>query len=175
MWLLSLFPDRQLIACSPTLLSSLTTTVSSLVKTPHAMEKLVQDLAPAFGKTIPGEFVVQDLAGIEYLDAVIMEALRIAPPGGSNAPRTTPPEGIVVDGVFIPGNVMVFTPNFAFGRSEKFWVQPDSFIPERWTTRPELVIDRKANFPFFHGRFFLSARHHALCLPIRVLAHSVPL
>ena len=115
------------------------------------MQKVLEELAPAFGKTIPGQFADHDLATLPYLDAVIMESLRVAAPGGSNAPRTTPPEGITVEGVFIPGNVKVFTPNYAFGRSEKFWVEPDSFIPERWIDRPDLIIDGRANFPFFHG------------------------
>jgi hypothetical protein len=39
--------------------------------------------------------------------------------------------------------------------------QPDDFIPERWTTRPELVLDSRAYAPFSIGTscyvFFLAA------------------
>jgi tryprostatin B 6-hydroxylase len=31
-------------------------------------------------------------------------------------------------------------------------VRPHEFIPERWTTRPELVLDKRAFFPFHMGK-----------------------
>jgi tryprostatin B 6-hydroxylase len=33
----------------------------------------------------------------------------------------------------------------------KFFKEPDSFIPERWTTRPDLIIDKRAYHPFLLG------------------------
>jgi cytochrome P450 len=33
---------------------------------------------------------------------------------------------------------------------------PDEFIPERWTTRPELVLDDRAYAPFSVGEFLSS-------------------
>lgn len=35
----------------------------------------------------------------------------------------------------------------------KHFVKPDEFIPERWTDRPELVLDRRAWHPFIIGKF----------------------
>lgn len=65
----------------------------------------------------------------------------------------TPPEGIEVDGVWIPGHVQVFTPPWLLCRYEKYFPQADQFIPERWTTRPELVVDKRAFIPFNAGMF----------------------
>lgn len=33
---------------------------------------------------------------------------------------------------------------------------PNEFIPERWTTRPELVIDSRAYAPFSVGEYLFS-------------------
>lgn len=35
--------------------------------------------------------------------------------------------------------------------AEKAYVDPNSFIPERWSTKPELVKDKDAFFPFSLG------------------------
>ncbi|KAL2879326.1 hypothetical protein SGCOL_005454 [Colletotrichum sp. CLE4] len=37
--------------------------------------------------------------------------------------------------------------------SHKYWRYPNEFIPERWTTRPELIVDRRAFLPFSYGRY----------------------
>lgn len=33
------------------------------------------------------------------------------------------------------------------------FVAPNEFIPERWTTRPELILNKKAFCPFSLGRY----------------------
>lgn len=85
---------------------------------PHHQTRLYEEVAKVFGKTVPGEFTNDDLAGIEHLDAVINETMRLDNPGCNNAPRLTPPEGIVVDGVWIPGESLVRVPGHAIKRSE---------------------------------------------------------
>jgi cytochrome P450 len=122
-----------------------------LTKHPEVKHKLLDDIRTVFGKTISGEFTDADLAHVDYLRAVIDESLRIKPVGGNSGPRLTPPEGIVVDGTWIPGHVQVFTPPYALCTYEKYFVRAHEFIPERWTTRPELVIDKRAFIPFNAG------------------------
>lgn len=34
----------------------------------------------------------------------------------------------------------------------KYFVNPDEFIAERWTDRPELVLDKRAWHPFIIGK-----------------------
>lgn len=102
---------------SPTMGSAIGYMFYHLAKHAAVREQLYKSLADVYGKTMPGQFKDSDLASLEYLDAIINESMRIVSPGGSNAPRNTPPEGIVVDGVFIPGNVKIFTPIYAFSLS----------------------------------------------------------
>lgn len=118
---------------------------------PEVKRQLVEEVKTAYGKTVPGEFTDADLSHLEYLNAVINETLRIKPVSGNNSPRLTPPEGIMVEGTWIPGHVQVFTPVWALCTYEKYFVKAHEFHPERWTTKPEMVKDRRAFIPFNHG------------------------
>lgn len=124
-----------------------------LIKHPSVAATLLQELEPVFGKTTPGEFSDADLRGLPFLQAVIDETLRLQPPAGNGSARMTPPEGIEIAGTHIPGQVGVWVPVRAQQRDERFFAQPDDFIPERWTTRPELVLDRRVYAPFNTGEF----------------------
>jgi cytochrome P450 len=55
----------------------------------------------------------------------------------------------------------------------KFFVQPDEFIPERWTTRPELILDRRGFFPFLIGPFNCVGKRLAQIVLRLVVANTV--
>ncbi|KAH8434358.1 uncharacterized protein LDX57_012006 [Aspergillus melleus] len=107
-------------------------------------------------------------AGASYLDACINEALRLYPvvPGGIQ--RLTPPEGLAIAGQFIPGNTIVSTPIWSMHRDPRYFVAPNEFIPERWTTRPDLVLKRDAFVPFLTGPYGCPAQQFA-AMEIRML------
>jgi cytochrome P450 len=44
---------------------------------------------------------------LTYLQAVILEGIRMHPPPGSLLPRVTPPEGDTINGLFILGGVEI--------------------------------------------------------------------
>ncbi|KAK4228689.1 Tryprostatin B 6-hydroxylase [Podospora fimiseda] len=119
---------------------------------PSYQTTLLSLITPLYGRTIPGEFTSADLATIPLLDAIINETVRLHNPVANNGPRMTPPEGMVLsDGTYIPGNAAVRVPGYVLHRSEHAFSKPTEFIPERWTTQPELVRDPKAFFPFLTG------------------------
>lgn len=116
----------------------------------------------------------EHLVGVGLLDAVINETMRLHPPVPSGTQRVTPPEGMWVGERFIPGDVIVQVPSYTVFRGTRWfpcwdggWTltnggtdarcfeRPDEFIPERWTTRPELVRDRAVFIPFNIGKSFL--------------------
>jgi len=150
-WDLYTDAEAVLVAATDTGAASMAWIFYYIAKYPEIGRKLFNELKPAYGKTVAGEFTDSDLAQVEYLNAVINEALRIRPAAGVSSPRLTPPEGIIVDGVHIPGHVQTFVPPWVLCRSKKFFVRPDEFIPERWTTKPDLVIDKRAFIPFNSG------------------------
>ncbi|KAF8532950.1 cytochrome P450 [Trichophaea hybrida] len=89
---------------------------------------------------------------IPYLDAIINETLRLQPSVISGLPRLTPPEGVTINGTYIPGNVVVQVPTYTIQRDPRYFSQPLDFIPERWTDEsPELCKDKRAFMPFGLG------------------------
>lgn len=89
-----------------------------LAKHQEYQERLFEEVKTVFGQTMPDEFTSGDLGKLELLEAIINETMRIDNPVANNAGRTTPPEGIVVDGTWIPGGVAVRVPGYAMHRSK---------------------------------------------------------
>ncbi|KAJ8119669.1 hypothetical protein ONZ43_g3430 [Nemania bipapillata] len=85
-----------------------------------------------------------NLQTVELLDAVINETLRLHPPVPSGTQRVTPPEGLRIGDTVIPGDVIVQVPSHTVFRDPRAFERPLEFIPERWTTRPELIKDKSA-------------------------------
>lgn len=111
--------------------------------------RLREELAKPDTET--GEFRHSDLVGVELLDAIINETMRMHSPIGSNGSRFSPPEGMAIGDTFIPGGVEMFLPIPLYHRSEKYFKQASEFIVERWTTRPDLILDKRAFHPFLTG------------------------
>jgi cytochrome P450 len=88
----------------------------NLARNPSVQQKLRQQLAtiasrrPKDGSEYT-TFSNKDLEELDYLEAIIKESLRVFNPTCNMAPRHTPPEGITIDGTYIPGNVNVFVPS----------------------------------------------------------------
>lgn len=74
---------------------------------------------------------------IPYIDDIINEALRIKPALLTGGYRETPAEGLQIEDVFIPGGINVFVPIRQIQNDERYWTQPDEFVPERWSERRE--------------------------------------
>ncbi|KAJ4250142.1 hypothetical protein NW762_011953 [Fusarium torreyae] len=92
------------------------------------------------------------LSKLEYLQACIDEALRLHPVIMSGLQRMTPPEGMQVGDVFIPGNTIFHMPSYTMYRDERCFARPNEFLPERWTSNPELIRDSTIYAPFSIGR-----------------------
>jgi len=151
-----LYADAELIltASTETVGATMSYAFYHLAQNAHVRKQLREELLPLFGKTIPGEFAAQGLGdkSASYLSAVINETLRLHNPTLNEIQRTTPPQGLDVDGVHVPGDVVVSVSVYSMNRSERCFKQAQEFIPERWTTRQELIVDRGAFYPFLEGR-----------------------
>jgi cytochrome P450 len=139
-----------IVAGTDTTVSILIQAVKKLAKSPHIYRKLQDEIDGLY--TRGQSITVESVRNLEYLNAVVNEALRLYTPTPSGTYATTQPQGLDVDGVHIPGNVQVDIPFLALMRDERYFPQGDEFIPERWTSeRPDLLKDRRAFIPFGYG------------------------
>ncbi|TFK52931.1 cytochrome P450 [Heliocybe sulcata] len=102
------------------------------------------------------------------LDGVINEALRLFPPVPSGLCRLTPPEGAVIAGQWIPGDVIVSTPTYTLARDTRCFSKPDDFLPERWSSRPDLILRKDAFVPFSAGTYSCAGKQLAM-LELRLM------
>ncbi|KAL4907119.1 hypothetical protein BDW74DRAFT_121165 [Aspergillus multicolor] len=166
-----LYGDARLIiiAGSDTTAGALSTIFYELVRQPTHITKLRAELEPIYAEddkdndnTAKTELLHSKIAHLDHLNGVINEALRLYPAVPSSLQRKTPPEGIVVDGDHIPGDMHVWCPLYTIARSELAYAQPTEFIPERWYSRPELIRHKGAFAPFSLGHFNCIGRPLAL-------------
>ena len=136
----------------------------------------------------------KELESISFLNDSINETLRLHPAIPTQVTRHTPKEGLMVGDTWISGHTFIVAPRYTMGRRESrpqpndcsrrlqfsgachvadaragpdYFVRPTEFIPERWSSRPELIKDVRAFNPFGMGwspafacrdHFFLSTR-----------------
>lgn len=105
-----------IVAGSDTVAIVLTHIFYYLARDPRHVQKLRDELDPLMQSDKP--FNVRMVQDAKHLNGIINEALRLHPPTPSGGFRTTPPQGITVDGVFIPGRVNLNVPLYALGRCE---------------------------------------------------------
>jgi cytochrome P450 len=143
-----LYGDSRLIisAGSETTSSALTFVFIHLALYPHYMRAIRQEHRANLSQ-------YHCSTPLPLLDAVINESMRLWPSIFFATPRVTPSEGLNINGHFIPGDMIVQIPPFPLTRDPRNFVRPDDFIPERWTSKPELILNRSAFFPFLIGPY----------------------
>ncbi|KAJ6124316.1 hypothetical protein N7471_011633 [Penicillium samsonianum] len=144
------------VAGSDTTAPSLTLLFYFLARYPMDAEKIYEEIR-GVDRGNPAA-----LATLPHLTGTINEAMRLLPAVLTFSSRVTPPEGLMIDGTFIPGNTKICAPRYTTGRLETAYVNPHEFIPERWYSQPELIKDKRAFAPFGVGRTSCVGRHLAL-------------
>ncbi|KAI1742715.1 cytochrome P450 [Xylaria scruposa] len=150
-----------IVAGGDTTSTTMATIFRYLAQYPRHVALLRAEIDP-LPRTEVGNYRDTDLSNLNHLNGVINEALRLFPPVPSSLPRLTPPGGLDIDGTFIPGNTLVFSPPFVVGRSPEAYSSPDEFIPERWYSQPELIRDKSCFAPFSTGPYGCVGRPLAL-------------
>lgn len=136
---------------SDTTAATLTFLFYHLAKDPSQVEKLRAELEPLLnGKPLLDP---KDISKAQHLNGTIQEALRLHPAIPSGFPRVTPPEGIVINGTFIPGGTTVVIPVYAMQHDNANYPMAEEFIPERWYSKPELIKNKDAFLTWNIGEY----------------------
>ncbi|KAE8153754.1 benzoate 4-monooxygenase cytochrome P450 [Aspergillus avenaceus] len=141
-----------IIAGSETTATLLSGCTFYLMKNPACYKRLVEEIRGAFNQE--SEINIHSIAKLQYLHAVLEESLRVYPPVPAILPRTVPKGGAFINGRHVPEGTSVSMAYFSAFRAKSNFVDPDSFIPERWLENrdPRFEFDkREALQPFSYG------------------------
>ncbi|KAK6957361.1 hypothetical protein Daesc_000145 [Daldinia eschscholtzii] len=136
-----------IIAGSDTIAPTLVFAFYELARSPWHQDILLSELKDV------DIYDKSQLQNCNHLTALINETLRLYPPVPTGGYRQSPPTGMTINDVYIPGNVTIVAPRYSLARLDSSYEEPEQFIPERWTTRPEMVKDARGFAPFSQGRF----------------------
>jgi cytochrome P450 len=132
---------------------------------PTAEARLHEELDHRLHDGVP---TAGDLDALEYTRAVILEGLRLYPPGMGMLRKAA--TSFELDGVSIPAGRWVLVSYWVLHRDERFWPAASTFDPERWLGEREREIPPFAYLTFAAGARRCPARTFALLLCRLMLA-----
>ncbi|KAL3417257.1 benzoate 4-monooxygenase cytochrome P450 [Phlyctema vagabunda] len=136
------------IAGSETTATALSCITYYLQKCPEVLGRLQTEIDNAFDTYERIDH--STTATLPYLNAIILEGMRIYPPLPFALPRVVPPGGDTVDNYYIPEGTIVSTNPFAASMSASNFEDAWAFKPERWLAGNN-KDDLEASQPFSVG------------------------
>ena len=118
-----------------------------LAQHPEVEAQLVTEIETVLAGRLP---TFEDLSQLRYTRMVLEESMRLYPPSWSLVGR----DAIVEDeigGYRIPANATVFILPYLIHRDPRFWCNPDTFDPERFSPQRSEGRHRFAYLPFGSG------------------------
>ncbi|KAB8290831.1 hypothetical protein EYC80_008468 [Monilinia laxa] len=115
--------------------TALGSTLRFLAITPGSLAKALNQIREAEERNLLSTPIKDEetRAHLPYIVGAVKEGLRLNPSAPNWFPRVVPPEGKIIDGVFVPGGVDVTSNAMVVQRDpDLFGPDPDSFRPERW-------------------------------------------
>jgi len=110
----------------------------------------------------------EDLRSLPYTEQVIKEAMRIYPPVYSYGREAI--EDVQIGGYDIAKGSVVTLINWITQRDERWFPNPDVFVPERWTPEFEKALPKGAYTPFGGGPRICIGQSFAMMEAVILLA-----
>ncbi|XP_030805385.1 cholesterol 24-hydroxylase [Camarhynchus parvulus] len=117
------------VAGHETSANQMTFTVMALGQHPEILERAQAEVDEVLGAKRHVDY--EDLSELTFLSQVLKESLRLYPPVSGTLRR--PEKEHVINGIRIPANTTVFLNTYVMGRMEKFFKDPLTFDPERFS------------------------------------------
>ncbi|XP_048587486.1 thromboxane-A synthase [Nematostella vectensis] len=148
--------DDEIVAqCFTFILAGYETTSNTMAFTsyllalnPDKQDRLIEEIDEV-AATVGDNFDYDTVLGMEYLDMVVQEALRLYPPGFRFG--RTCNQSCTINGQFFPKGCIVLIPVFAMHRDPEIWPEPEKFQPERFTAEAKQARHPYAYLPFGGG------------------------
>ncbi|XP_018483847.1 cytochrome P450 84A1 [Raphanus sativus] len=133
-----------------TVASAIEWAMTELMKNPHELVKLQQELADVIG--LNRQFHESDLENLPYFRCAMKETLRLHPPIPLLLHEAAADS--VVSGYSIPRDSRVMINVYAIGRDGSVWTEPDAFRPGRFMENkaPDFKGSDFEFLPFGSGR-----------------------
>ncbi|KAF5958204.1 hypothetical protein HYC85_005429 [Camellia sinensis] len=103
--------------------------MAELLQNPETLIKVKAELEQTIGKGKPIE--ESDVSRLPYLQAIVKETSRVHPPLPFLIPRKVKSD-VEVYGYIVPQGAQVLVNAWAIGRDPSVWLNPTSFMPERF-------------------------------------------
>jgi cytochrome P450 len=117
-----------------------------LARNRAAEAKLHDELDAVLSGRLP---TIGDLPRLKYTEMVFSEVLRLFPPAWRISRRAV--TDYEAGGHLIPAGSLVLLSQFVTHRDARFFTEPESFNPERWTAEAREARPQFAYFPFGGG------------------------
>ncbi|WP_423743910.1 cytochrome P450 (plasmid) [Haladaptatus sp. SPP-AMP-3] len=137
----------------------------SLAMNPDIQQAFHEELDTVLGGDPP---MHEDIDDLELTRRIVTETLRMYPPVHTIPRQTT--RTVEVDGYQIPADREIHLAVLSVHRDERFYDNPDSFRPNRWTSEFENELPDYAFMPFGGGRRTCIGRDFAQLEATLVLA-----
>ena len=118
-----------------------------LSQNPEAEKKLHEEVDRVLDGRLP---TGEDLPKLSYTRMVFLESMRLYPPVWTLGRRPAS-EDFWLDGYQIPKKSVILISPYLVHHDERFFPDPERFIPERFTPEEEAKRPRFAYFPFAGG------------------------
>lgn len=118
-----------------------------LMRHPHVLAKVRDELDTAEPKLSNPISYRESVTYLPYLTAVLKESMRLHPSVGLILEREVPSPGITICDQYIPAGTVVGINAWVVHRNAEIYPDPDAFIPERWIdSAPEKLREMEQAF-----------------------------
>jgi cytochrome P450 len=148
---------------------SLVWTLMLIAKHPEVEQRLSQEMSAVIGKDVPK---FDHLCRMPYLRDVIRESMRLYPTGWMVGRRAVREQHL--GGVRIPIDTMVLMSQWFMHRDERWFSDPLTFDPDRWSDGLMQRLPKFVYFPFGGGPHLCIGDQFALMEIAMVLATILP-
>jgi cytochrome P450 len=136
-----------------------------LAKNPEVERKFHDELDAVLNGRLP---TVTDLPLLKYTEMIAKESMRLYPPAYGLGRQ--PLEDCEIGGYMVPRRSQVFMFPWALHRDPRFFEEPQSFRPDRWTEEFTNSLPKYAYFPFGGGPRACIGNYFAMMEVVLLLA-----